>query len=254
MTTTSPQRLSACSRLVSTLCGLALVLGCNGSDAPAAVADAGNHGGEMNLDDAGPDSGPPCVGPIDVQVQVLDQSAAAVGQANVTLSSAASDADIVGRTDAFGLVTLRVPAPGSYQVLAGKLVQVDPEVDYALEEYVALEMIAVSCGDGPVEVRGSWACAAVAVDAFQLVVLDQATGDRICDAHVVDELRPDEALTADDLGDGCFYRGSEVGRRAIIIEAVGYTSQSLSVDVDSVGIHCSYPISQNLSVELIPEN
>jgi hypothetical protein len=235
----------------STVCGLALALGCNASDEPPSQIDAGS---KPDLGDAGADAGRFCRGPVDVEIQVLDQSGAIVGQANVTLSAAALGEDLVGRTDAFGLVTLQVPAPGSYQVLAGKVVQVDPEVDYAFEEYVALDTIDVSCGDSPVEVRGTWACAAVAVDAFQLVVLDQATGDRICDARVVDELRPDEALTTDDVGDGCFYRGSEVGQRAIIIEAEGYTSQSLSVDIDSVGIYCSYPIGQTLSVELVPEN
>lgn len=233
--------------------GGAAIIGCSSKAASAGGADASRANTAAEMGDAS-DGSAACRGPLDVSVVVIDQSGAFVGQANVTLSSDTAGEDAIARTDAFGVAALQVPEPGTYQVLANKSVQIDPEIDYAFEEFVALGSVEASCSDEPLEVHGEWGCAAVVVDAFALTVIDESTGQPICNARVVETSANNQLLRSEDYGDGCVYPGrSGAGQHEITIEAAGFGSQALTIDVDSIGIYCSYPVSQALTVELVPE-
>lgn len=247
------QKFGALGRGALVAVGCVVIMGCNSAAAPVGGADASMANTGAGMGDAS-DGSAACKGPLDVSVLVIDQSGAFVGQANVTLSSETAGEDATVRTDAFGVASLQVPEPGTYQVFANKSVQIDPEIDYAFEEFVALGSVEVSCSEESLEVHGEWGCAAVVVDAFALTVIDESTGQPICNARVVDTSANNQILRSEDFGEGCVYSGrSGAGQHEVTIEATGYTAQSLTIDVDSIGIYCSYPVSQALTVALVPE-
>jgi hypothetical protein len=147
-------RVRRCGPGVSVVLGYIAVACGSTESAPEPAGSAADSGAR----DAAADAAVSCSGPIDVELIVWDQSGAFVGQANVTLSSEAMD-EVVGRSDAFGSVSLQVAEPGTYQVLAGKLVQLDPDGGCALDEFVAFQSMEIVCSNDPIEVRGEWACA-----------------------------------------------------------------------------------------------
>jgi hypothetical protein len=191
-------------------------------------------------------------------LQVVDNAGEPVPRAEVILSLdeySFDEDEPTGTTNRDGYVVIQVPTLDTYHAIANTFVQIDPDLDYAFEEFYGMASgIQSDCVDaGAQQIQGTWGCAAIGIPSWNLTVIDQDTGEHICNATVSEE--GGDVVTSEDLGDGCSYTGYGGDHFELSIEAPGYASQSIEGDalVGAMGAHCIYRTAATLTVELVKE-